>query len=170
MKNKLQNLFFINPMSKFHVRELSRITKLDTKTVMKYLKELVKEEIIIKRKIKHKYPYYEANRSSYIYRYEKSNLIIKKTIKSKLIEYLNKQLHPQVIVLFGSMQKGTYHKKSDIDLFIKTKYKKIDFNKYEKKIGYKINPLFEQNLKKLSKGLLQNIYNGYILSGNLKVI
>lgn len=169
-KNKILNLFFTRPMSKFHIRELSRITKLDTKTVMNYLKNFVKEEIIIRKKTKHSYPYYEANRLSRIYRYEKSNIIIKKIIKSKLIKYLEKQLHPEVIVLFGSIQKGTYHKKSDIDLFIKTKYKRIDFNKYEKKIKYKINPLFEQNLKKLSKGLLQNIYNGYILSGSLEVI
>lgn len=169
-KYRILKLFFNMPMSKFRVRALSRLTKLDTKTVMNYLKNFVKEGIIIRKKsIKH-YPYYEAKRLSKVYRYEKSNVIIKKIIKSKLIEYLEKKLHPEVIVLFGSIQKGTYHKKSDIDLFIKVNYKKVDLSKYERKIGYKITPLFEQNLKNLSRGLLQNIYNGYVLSGNLKVI
>lgn len=169
-KEKIMNLFFINPMSKFHVRELSRMTKFDTKTVMNYLKNFVIDGMIVRRKMKNKYPYYEANRLSKVYRYEKSNFVIKKIVKSKLIEYLEKKLCPEVIVLFGSIQKGTYHKKSDVDLFIKSKHKRIDFSKYERKIGYKITPLFEENLKKLSKGLLQNIYNGYVLSGSLKVV
>lgn len=169
-KYRILKLFFNMPMSKFRVRWLSRFTKLDTKTVMNYLKNFVKEGIVIRKKPRNHYPYYESNRLSKIYRYEKSNIAIKKIIKSKLIEYLEKKLHPEAIVLFGSIQKGTYYKKSDVDLFIKVDYKKVDLSKYEKKIGYKITPLFEQNLKNLSRGLLQNIYNGYVLSGNLKVI
>ena len=163
------DLFFLNPMKKFGVRELSRITKTDTKTVMKYLKNLVKRKIILKKKEKKKYPYYEANRLSNLYRHEKSEVLIRKVLESGLIEFLEEKLTPKTIVLFGSVQKGTYHQESDVDLFIQTDYKKIDLSKFDKKIGYKVKLFFEKDLNKLSEGLLENIYNGLTLSGKLEV-
>lgn len=161
---------FLKPMTELRVRELSRQSKLDTKTVMKYLNEFAKRKLIIKKQEKHKYPYYEPNRLSLIYKHEKSELLIRKIIESSLIEYLGDALSPEAIVLFGSVQKGTYHEESDIDLFMQTNYKKLDLLKFEKKLGHKINLLFEKNLKKLSEGLLTNIYNGLVLYGQLEVV
>ena len=157
-------------MKKFGIRELSRITKTDTKTVMKYLKTLIKKKIVIKNKEKNRYPYYEANRLSYIYRHEKSEILIKKILESGLIECLEEKISPKTIVLFGSVQKGTYHKESDIDLFILADYKKLDLSKFNKKIGHQVNLFFEKDLNQLSKGLLENIYNGLTLSGKLEVL
>ena len=165
----IQNQFFLNPMTKYGVRELARRTRLDTKTVMKYLQKLVKERIIVKRKEKGKYAYYEANRLSYIYRHEKSEIIIKKILASGLIDFLEKNTSHKAIVLFGSIQKGTYHKDSDIDLFVQAKYKRLDLQKFDRKTGHKVQLLFEEDIKKLNKGLLENIYNGQVLAGKLEV-
>lgn len=167
-ENKLLWLFFNKPMYKFHVRELGRITKLDTKTVMKYLKNFIKRKLVLRKKDKG-FPYYEANRLSRLYRYEKSQTAVKKIFWSGLLEFLEMKLKPKVIVLFGSISKGTYHKKSDIDIFVQAKEKRLDLNKFEKKIGYDIKLFFEKNLNNLSKGLLNNIIQGQILSGNLDV-
>ncbi len=169
MATIIQDQFFLNPMTKYGVRELARLTKLDTKTVMKYLQDLVRERVVIKRKEKGKYSYYEANRLSYIYRHEKSEVLVKKILTSGLIEFLEKELSPKAIVLFGSVQKGIYHKDSDIDLFIPSEYKQLDLSKFNKKIGHHIQLFFEKDLKKLSKGLLENIYNGLVLAGKLEV-
>lgn len=165
----IRNQFFLNPMARFGVRELARITKLDTKTVMKYLQNLVKERIIIKRKEKGRYAYYEANRLSYIYRHEKSEILIRKILASGLIDLLERNASPKAIVLFGSVQKGTYHKDSDVDLFVQAAYKQLDLHKFNQKIGHKIQLLFEKDIKSLNKGLLENIYNGLVLSGRLEV-
>lgn len=168
--DNIETKFFLNPMTQFGVRELARITKLDTKTVMKYLQELVQRKIVIKRKEKGKYPYYEANRLSYMYRHEKSEALVKKILASGLIEYLEKELNPKAIVLFGSVQKGTYHRESDVDIFIQAEYKQLDLSKFNKKIGHRVQLFFEKDLKKISKGLLENIYNGLVLVGKLGVI
>jgi len=162
-------MLFENPMSKFHVRQISREAKLDTKTVMSYLKKFTKEDIVVKRKERHHHTYYEANRLSQLYRYKKSSVMIEKIIKSGLVEYLEKNTNPDLIVLFGSMQKGTYHEGSDIDLFIKADEKKINLEKFENRLGHKISLFFEKDTKELSKGLLQNIYNGYVLKGTIEV-
>ncbi len=169
-RNILLEQFFLNPMSKFGVRELSRIVHLDTKTVMKYLKDFVKNKLVIKRKSKGKYSFYEANRLSRLFRYEKSEILVKKILKSGLIDFLEKELSPKVIVLFGSVRKGTYHKSSDVDLFVQTDYKRLDLRKFNKQIGFEVKLFFEKNIKKLSKGLIENIYDGLVISGKLEVI
>ncbi len=168
-----QNLlqpFFFKPMAKFGVRELSRITKADTKTVMKYLQDFTKRKIIVKTTEKGKFPHYEANRLSSIYRYEKSELMVRKIITSGLIEFIEKKIQPKAIVLFGSVQKGTYHQESDVDLFVQTDYQQLDLSKFNRRISQKVQLFFEKDLRKLSKGLLENIYNGLVLSGKLEVI
>lgn len=157
-------------MTRYGIRELARITKSDTKTIMKYLRELIQRKIVIRKKEKGKYPYYEANRLSYIYRHEKSEFLIKKILESEVVDLLEKELSPKVIVLFGSVQKGTYHKESDVDIFVQSEYKHIDLSKFNKKLGHRVQLLFEKDLKKLSKGLLENIYNGLVLAGKLEVI
>ncbi len=166
---KLLKLFFFSPMKGFGVRELARLTKLDTKTIMKYLNDFIKRNIIRKFKKKGTFPKYEANRSSLQYRYTKSSYLVKKIIESGLIEFLDEKLKPKAIVLFGSMRKGTYHKMSDIDLFIQADYKRIDLRKFEDKLDYDIQLLFEKDLKQLSQGLLINIIDGITLKGKLEV-
>lgn len=151
------------------MRELSRLTHTDTKTVMKYLQELVKKKIIARKKEAGKFPYYEANRNSYIYRHEKSEVMVKRIIESGLIEFLEHHFSPEVIVLFGSIQKGTYHQESDIDLFIHASPKRVDLSSFQAKIGYPIQLFCEENIHSLSKGLLTNIYNGLILAGKLEL-
>lgn len=168
-EQRLLDLFFQKPMSKFHVRELGRLTNLDTKTVMKYLKDFVRKCLVIRKKEKKGFPFYEANRLSPLYRYKKSQLMIEKIYESDLIPFLEKELKPKVLILFGSIQKGTYHEKSDVDIFVQAKQKKIDLSKFEKKLKHKIVLFFEEDPKNLTKGLLQNIYNGYVLSGQLEL-
>ncbi len=162
--------FFLHPMAQYGVRELGRMTHTDTKTVMKYLRELLAKKIIARRQEKGKFPRYEANRTSYLYQHEKSEFVVKKIFESGIIEFLEQQFSPKAIVLFGSVQKGTYHQGSDIDIFIQASYKRIDLSLFTKKIGHSIQLLCEENIHSLSKGLLTNICNGLKLAGKLEVI
>ncbi|MEK6960389.1 MAG: nucleotidyltransferase domain-containing protein [Nanoarchaeota archaeon] len=166
-QERLLSPFFYQPMTRFGVRDLGRQSKLDTKTVMKYLDGFRREGLIIRHEPKGSYPYFEANRLSIRYRFEKSHALMRKIVASGLIEHLEKNLGPKAIVLFGSVKKGTYHEKSDIDMFIQAKQKRMDLSRFESKVGHKINLFFDENPKSLTPGLLQNIYNGEVLSGNL---
>jgi len=167
---KLIQLFFHKPMTRFGVRELSRQTHLDTKTVMKYLKNFTEQKLITKHTPLGKFPHYEANRLSLIYRIEKSHILVRKILESGLVEYLEKQCHPQSLVLFGSVKKGTYHEKSDVDIFVQAPYKLLDLTRFETHIEHPISLIFEPDIKMLSSGLRQNIYNGLILAGGLPPI
>ena len=168
--DKLLEKFYYQPMSCFGVRQLARETKMDAKTVMKRLDSLVKRKIVVKIKEDGKFPHYEANRLAIEYTFEKSHYLTAKIIESGLIQMLDKKLNAKAIVLYGSVQKGIYHEKSDIDLFIYGKYSRIKLDKFEKKIGHNTHLLFEEDLRNLSTGLLGNIYNGRVLSGTIDVI
>lgn len=88
--------------------------------------------------------------------------------KSGLFDFLEQVLKPKAIVVFGSVQKGTYLKHSDIDIFVQGKEKKIDLSAFEQKLGRDIQILFEEDLNNLSEGLRNNIINGNTISGALQ--
>ncbi|MBI2112930.1 hypothetical protein HYT52_05310 [Candidatus Woesearchaeota archaeon] len=59
--------------------------------------------------------------------------------------------------------------KSDIDIFVEAKESKLDLVKYEKKLKHTINILFEKNINDISKELRNNIINGVVLYGFVKI-
>ena len=169
IEDRLLRQFFYEPMNQFGVRELSRQTHFDTKTVMKHLRELVKRKLILKKIQKGKFPNYEANRLSRNYKIIKSNVLMNEIAQTGLFDFLEQELKPKAIVVFGSVQKGTYLKNSDVDIFMQCKEKKIDLSKFEKKLGRDIQIIFEEDLNKLTEGLRSNIINGNTVSGALQL-
>lgn len=160
--------FFNYPMRPFGVRELARTLQLNTKTIMKQLQLLRKQQVIVKVHERGRFPHYEANRLSRKYKIIKSNALMNEIAQSGLFDFLEKELKPKAIVVFGSVQKGTYLKHSDIDIFIQGKEKKIDLSAFEQKLGRDVQILFEEDLNNLSEGLRNNIINGNTISGVLQ--
>lgn len=160
--------FFDLPLREFHMREISRRTKITQPSVINHLKCLMKEGLIIKEK-KGIYPIYKANRDSELFRLYKKSDIMLRIKQTGLADYIYDSCHPDVIVLFGSGSRGEDIEDSDIDLFIQAPEKKLDLSQYEKKLNRKIDLFFEENFSRLSKELKNNIANGIILRGYLKV-
>lgn len=169
---KVLEVFFDDPIPTgigFQLREISRKINLAPKSVKIYLDELEKEKLIIKKKHRiHDYPVYYANRDYNYFKFLKRLDIIRTIKESGLLDYLDENCMPDVIILFGSASKGEDVKDSDIDLFLQCDEKKLNFKKYEKELKRKINLFFEKNFDKLSDELKKNIINGTILMGYLK--
>ena len=64
---------------------------------------------------------------------------------------------------------GSSTENSDLDLFVIGKEKKINLRKYEERLGLKIHLFFESDLKKIPKELKNNLVNGIVLKGYLKL-
>jgi len=167
-KLKIMELFFEEPSRSFHLREIGRITGIAVTSVRKYLNELLVENLIVLN-TKTIYPSYLANESDKMFKVHKQLVMLFKIYRSGLVDYLAKTALPRCIILFGSMRKGEYIKKSDIDIFIQSSKQKLELQKFEKQLKHRINILFETDLKELNKELFNNIVNGVILSGYLKV-
>ena len=143
------------------IRDLSRLTKIPRTSINRYLNSLKESKIIDSegRLITNNYT-----------KFLRSFILIKKIFASGLIEYLESQLVPSVIILFGSIRKGEHTKESDIDLFVETtKTISLDLSRFEKKIKHKIQIFAEQDIADLPKELFNNVVNGIKLSGYLRL-
>lgn len=165
---KILQEFFDFPRKNFQMRELSRRVKLAQVSVINHLNALVKEELILKEK-KGLYPTFRANGENNEFKILKKQNLIWRIYKSRLIEHMDEKIKPNCIVLFGSTSRGEDTEESDMDLFIQADEIKLNLQKYEKILKRKINLLFESNIKTLSKELLNNIINGQVIYGYLKV-
>lgn len=172
-RHKVLRLFFEDPLPKgigFQLREISRKVDIAPTSVKRYLSDLEKESLIVKAKHRiYGYPVYYANRDNEDFKFLKKIDNIIRVKESGLLGYLSDKCMPDIIILFGSASRGEDLKDSDIDIFILSKKEKLDITKYEKILNRKIELFFSSNLNKLSKELRNNILNGFILKGYVKV-
>jgi len=167
-QNNILNIFFENPTKDFHIRGIARELNMPKTTASYHIHNLLEKNIIVKQE-EGVFPSFRADETSETYRFHKKQEFLKKLVESGLIDYIEEQARPKCIVLFGSFAKAEYDKNSDIDLFVQAKNIKLDISKFERKLKHKINVLFEENLSKLSKELLNNIINGVKLRGYIKL-
>src|SRR3989338_2870687 len=165
---KLLKIFLFNPTESFRLRELSRLSKISPPSVVNYLKEFEKQELI-KSYVKRDIPFYKAEIDNEKFRQYKKLSILFELENSGFIDFLWDRLSPECIILYGSYAKGESTESSDIDLFIIGKEKNADLDIFEKKIGIKIHLMFEGNVNKIPKELKNNLINGIVLRGYLKL-
>ena len=171
IKETIKNHFFLNPTDNLRVRQIERKLKLPLPSVIRYTKELEKENII-KRNITSEVTFYTADRSSKEFILGKKLFNLKNLHTSSLIDFLKNELSNPVIVVFGSYSKGEDIESSDIDLYIETLSKKsLNLDKYKKKLNRDIQLFIHKNIKEVkNKQLTNNIINGISLNGFLEVL
>ncbi len=164
---KVMEVFFSNSNSKYHIRELARITKLNPNTIVSITNDLVKQGLIIKEEKKYLVEV-SLNEESEKVKWKKRLYNLNKFYDSGIIEYLNESFnHPESIILYGSYSNGTNTKKSDIDIFVISKLKKeVNLSKFERILGSNIH-LLVLPLEKISKELINGLSNGIVVSGYL---
>lgn len=170
-KTKILEEFFKDPLIEggFYLRELSRNTKIALPSTKKYLQELLREKLILKKINRQGHPKYYANTQEEKFVFLKKLNNINKIKESGLINYIDEKCTPDVIILFGSVSKGEDIKESDIDLFVLAKEQNLQLKKYEQILDRKISVFFTSKFNKLSPELKNNIINGTIMAGYLEV-
>ena len=169
IKQAIREYFFVNPTIKLRVREIERTLKLPLPSVIRYCKELEKEDILTTNKIG-KVNLYTASRSER-YKMEKKLYNIKAVYESGLINYLKIELSNPVIVLFGSYSKGEDTEDSDMDLYIETpSNKSVNIEKFRKLLKREIQLFQHKNIKDITNPYLANsIINGITLNNYIEV-
>lgn len=165
---KILEVFIKNSHKDFQARQIARLVKISHGTVLKYLKELKDLELINENK-ETLYKSFRANSENENFKKYKRDKIISDIINSGLIEHIYKETYSHSIILFGSCAKGEFTQQSDIDIFVESQEAKIALTKFEKILKKSINILFESNIRNLSDGLRNNIINGTILQGFIKL-
>jgi len=165
---RILELFIEHPNKDYFARGIARELKITHATVLKYLKKIL-ELGFVKKKKETLYPTYYANTENEKYKSYKKNNMLFKIKESGLVNHIQKQTLTSSIILFGSSAKATYNENSDIDIFVEAKQTKLNVSIYEKILKRKINLLFEAKMSNLSKELKNNIVNGIILYGFIRL-
>ncbi len=127
------------------------------------------KEGLVKKEQGQLFPCFIANRESKAFGILKLSALLLSLEETGLIQEIMK-FYPDCIVLFGSASKGEDTEKSDIDLFVQAKAVNLKTDQFEKKLNRRINLIFEENIPALQKELLNNLANGIVIRGYLKVI
>ena len=167
---KVLRIFFDdpNPQEGFTIRWISKQIQLAPTSVKLHLDALVEEGFVIKSDGR-SYETYWANRENPVFRFYKKIDIQMRLEESKVIEYVFEECNATVIILFGSAARGEDDRMSDLDIFVLAKEKIISLHTYEKQLKRKIQLHFSDHFQKLPKELRNNILNGIIMKGYLKV-
>ena len=171
-KRDVMEPFLREPSRGFHLRELARTLKWGPGRVKRSLNYFIQNGVITETKEK-VFKVYKANKDSEEFKLLK---LFHALLKLRgVVEYLEKELHyPEAIVLFGSARKGEDDEQSDVDICIVGKERKVDLEKFKNELNRNISLLFVDvdrlgKLRRDNPELLNNIINGIVLRGYLKV-
>lgn len=166
---KVMKLFFDNPEKKFHIREIARQTSLSAPGVLKILKKL-KEETLLVSERENIVENVKASRNEKFFLLKKAYNELS-LFESGLIALLKDEYEePEAIVVFGSYARGEDISESDIDIAVVTKKEvKPSLRKFEKYLKRKIS-FYEIQIGNSSKEFLNNLANGTVVYGFLRVL
>ncbi|HSW75980.1 MAG TPA: nucleotidyltransferase domain-containing protein [Candidatus Saccharimonadales bacterium] len=117
-RQKVLGLLLLHPETRYHVREIARLTNTTAGSLHRELSKLAKAQVLI-REVSGNQVYYQANSTFPIF--EELASILRKT--SGLVDVLKNALTPleekiAVAFVFGSVGSGTESSGSDVDVLI----------------------------------------------------
>ncbi len=169
MLNIINNLqpFFEDCYRRINVREYSRIVKISPPTASKLLSEYDRLGLLKSEKDRN-YIFFYANKKSKDF-IDLSRIYWRNKLWG-LVEDFDKQLLNPSVILFGSLAKAEAKIDSDIDLCVLSRKKDLNLNDFEKRLKRKIQIFFFNSIKEIDNlELRNNILNGYILNGRIKL-
>ena len=159
--------FFEDCYRRINVREYAKIINVSPPTASQLLSYYHKENLLSKEIYKN-YIFFYANKQNRQF-IDLSRIYWNQKL-SELMNYLQKNLITPTILLFGSLSKAETKSDSDIDLAVITHKKQLNTSSFEKKLKRKIQIFWFKSLKDIkNKELANNILNGYILKGKIKI-
>lgn len=181
-KEKVLECFYKNRNKEIYFSEILRQTGLTQNTTLKHLKNLKENGLLLSTK-KIGNTFYKVNQNnSQIYSifsyfdYKKLNDLPNER-RMAIIEFLEKiEIKPLICLIFGSTAKGTFDKKSDIDLLLVYNTKESEDKKLKEDIeavtGTRIQTFIidleyfkEQILKQENKVITHAIKTGFVIRG-----
>jgi len=157
-----------NPLDSFRLRELARFSNISPPSVLGYLKEFQKRDLV-NRYEKRGVPFYKAERDNEDFKQYKRISILYELHSCGVVNYIWEKLAPSAIILYGSYVRGESLEGSDVDLFVVGKEAKVNLEKFEEKLDKEIHLMSKESVGDIPKELKNNLINGIVLKGYFEV-
>lgn len=168
----LETFFFHDSLRRWHFEALVKESGLSRERINHFLKQLIKEKLIIRVKPRRKMPYYIANWNSLKFRSKKRLYGLSLLEQSGLFGHLYSCRGIKTAILFGSFARGDWSRSSDIDIFIygdDTEFMKGEFESKLKKEIQLFSYQEPQTIQKqLDPKIIPNIINGFNIKGSIE--
>ena len=166
---KVMKLFFDNPEKKLHIREIARQTGLSAPGVLKIVKKLKEESLLVSER-ENVVENVKASRNEKFFLLKKAYNALA-LFESGLVNRLKDEYEePEAIVIFGSYSKGEDTSQSDVDIAVVTKKEaQLDLKQFEKYLKRKIS-IYEIQISDSEKEFLNNLANGTVVYGFLRIL
>jgi predicted nucleotidyltransferase len=117
-RRRVLGLLLLQPETRYHVREIARLTNTTAGSLHRELSKLAKAQVLIRETSGHQV-YYQANRSFLIF--EELASILRKTsgivdILANALSHLAEKI--EAAFVFGSVARGTENSASDVDVLL----------------------------------------------------
>lgn len=130
-KERLLKVFFQDPWAELHQRELARRAKVPVQNTHKYLGECVGDRMLLRREVSNMTffrPNWESDHLLKIFEIfevsQRTDFLARNKSIARLLMKATETLvhesesHVQLVMLFGSVARGTWTAKSDVDLLV----------------------------------------------------
>ena len=189
-RKKILEVFLKNPFQEVHLREIARLSKSSLTNVDSSMRLFVKNDMFIKHEMSHStsfkpnleneeiikvFELLELERRKNFYLKNKNIVRLLKKYSETIVEVSNKKI--QMVILFGSVARGQWTKKSDIDILAVVLDKEDNIIDILNKAKADASPLLEisplsTTVKKFVEGLktktefYENLWNDRIILYN----
>ena len=155
-RKKILEIFLKDPFKEIHLREISRLSKVSLTNVDNSMKLFVKNGIFIRKEMSHSiffkpnlaneetikiFELLEMERRKAFYSKNKNIARLLKKYTDSIVELSNKRI--QLVVLFGSVARGEWTKKSDVDILAVVPDKEKDIVNILNEAKTNVSPLLE---------------------------
>ncbi len=168
LENLIMEFLFRNPTTIFNGKEIATRLKVSQTAISNSVRNLFSLKLInLEKKILLNISLNREDKEIFIL---KKLFNLKEIYSSGLNDRLSQNFLGSTIILFGSYSKGYDTEDSDIDIAIiggKESLNKLDL--FEDKLERKIQLHFFNNLSSIQKELKENIFNGVVIEGAIKI-
>jgi len=171
LQQEILRLLFIKVGTSLNQRLIAKSLEVSQAAVMKALPGLEKRDFIKMQQNKESRRWsIELNRDNYKVMQLKRADNLKLIYESGLADFLEKEFAGATIILFGSYSRGEDTISSDIDLaVVGRKEKEVELSEFEELLNRKININFYNNFENIQKNLRENLCNGIVLVGGIRL-
>jgi predicted nucleotidyltransferase len=155
-RKKILEIFLKDPFTEIHLREIARLSKSSIANVDNSMRLLVKNDIFVRNEMSHStffkpnlandetikiFELLELERRKNFYSKNKNIARLLKKYTDSIIELSNKRI--QLVILFGSVARGEWTKKSDVDILAVVPDKEKDITNILNEAKTDVSPLLE---------------------------